>query len=142
MRPLRIGLVIDRLDPARGGAEAYLVALARFLAGNGHRVGSVANGQHPLRKPPVFAIQSLYELAFPGLPNHDGRSAELRQVESVEGLTQLQEHVVGGVHHIVDGPGACSPDPCCQPRGRRSHFHPPDHTPQIARAEIRVVDSD
>jgi UDP-glucose:(heptosyl)LPS alpha-1,3-glucosyltransferase len=38
MRPLRIGLVIDRLDPSRGGAEAYLVGLARFLVDRGHAV--------------------------------------------------------------------------------------------------------
>ena len=36
--PLRVGLLIDRWDPARGGAESALHALAHFLAARGHRV--------------------------------------------------------------------------------------------------------
>jgi len=37
-RPLRVGLLIDRWDPARGGAESALDALARFLGARGHEV--------------------------------------------------------------------------------------------------------
>lgn len=63
MRPLRIGLVIDRLDPARGGAEAYLVALARFLAGNGHRVEHLAS-----RFGPGVDAGTLRTVTLPPLP--------------------------------------------------------------------------
>jgi len=42
MCALRIGLVIDRLDPSKGGAEAYLLGLARFLTERGHSVHFLA----------------------------------------------------------------------------------------------------
>ena len=60
MRLVRIGLVIDRLDPARGGAEAYLLGLARFLVSRGHEVhhlaqrfgsGVDAGARHPVSLP-------------------------------------------------------------------------------------------
>lgn len=39
---LRIGFVIDRLEPGKGGAEAYLTSFARFLTDRGHHVAVVA----------------------------------------------------------------------------------------------------
>jgi UDP-glucose:(heptosyl)LPS alpha-1,3-glucosyltransferase len=36
--PLRVAFIIDRFDPERGGAEAYLALLARFLRDRGHQV--------------------------------------------------------------------------------------------------------
>ncbi len=42
MCSLRIGLVIDRLDPEKGGAEAYLLGLARYLVRQGHAVHHLA----------------------------------------------------------------------------------------------------
>ncbi|MBN2492727.1 MAG: glycosyltransferase family 4 protein [Planctomycetes bacterium] len=67
----RIGLVIDRLDPLKGGAEAYLVRLARFLAGRGHEphflachfAPGVDGGQtHAVRLPPL--PRALRDIAF------------------------------------------------------------------------------
>lgn len=45
---LRIGLVIDRLDPGRGGAESYLIGLSRFLGARGHDVHLLAQRFGPL----------------------------------------------------------------------------------------------
>jgi UDP-glucose:(heptosyl)LPS alpha-1,3-glucosyltransferase len=36
--PLRVAFIVDRYDPERGGAEAYLALLARFLRERGHQV--------------------------------------------------------------------------------------------------------
>jgi UDP-glucose:(heptosyl)LPS alpha-1,3-glucosyltransferase len=56
----RIGLVIDRLDPAKGGAEAYLVRLAGFLAGRGHEPHFVA-----LRFGPGIDVGATHEVRLP-----------------------------------------------------------------------------
>ncbi len=45
---LRIGLVIDRLDPGRGGAESYLIGLSRYLGARGHDVHLLAQRFGPL----------------------------------------------------------------------------------------------
>ena len=47
MGSYRIGLVIDRLGPARGGAEGYLLGLARFLGRRGHEVHFLAQHFDP-----------------------------------------------------------------------------------------------
>ena len=81
--------------------------------------GSVASqmASIPFCQPPVLTVQGPDGLPFPGRPDHDGRSTELGQVEGVEGLAQLQEDIVGGVHHVVDGPGSGGPNPGRQPGG-------------------------
>jgi len=60
MRPLRIGLVIDRLDPSRGGAEAYLVGLARFLVDRGHAVHHLV-----VEHGPGVSAGDLHRIALP-----------------------------------------------------------------------------
>ena len=44
---LRIALVIDKYDPARGGAEGYVRGLARGLADHGHNVSVLARDVAP-----------------------------------------------------------------------------------------------
>ena len=54
--PLRIGLLIDRWDPSRGGAERALAALADGLAARGHEVlAFAAQGVADARWQPVRA---------------------------------------------------------------------------------------
>ena len=71
MCSLRIGLVIDRLDPEKGGAEAYLLGLARYLVGQGHAVhhlarhfgpGVDAGSMQPVPVPPL--PRALRDVAF------------------------------------------------------------------------------
>jgi glycosyltransferase involved in cell wall biosynthesis len=58
--PLRIGLLIDRWDPSRGGAERALAALADGLAARGHEVlAFAAQGVEDARWRPVRAAWAL-----------------------------------------------------------------------------------
>ncbi len=60
----------------------------------------------------------------------------------MERLAQLQEHVVRGVHHVVDRPGPGRPQAGGQPRRRRTHLDAPDHGAQVPEAEVRLLDPD
>jgi UDP-glucose:(heptosyl)LPS alpha-1,3-glucosyltransferase len=48
--PLRVGFLLDRWDPTRGGAERAMADLARHLEARGHRVLAVA-AEHTLDAP-------------------------------------------------------------------------------------------
>jgi 2-keto-3-deoxy-L-rhamnonate aldolase RhmA len=63
------------------------------------------------------AVERTDRLARSGAPNHDPTLVHLVQVECVEGLTQLMEHVVGGIDDVVDGPCADRAKAAPQPRG-------------------------
>jgi UDP-glucose:(heptosyl)LPS alpha-1,3-glucosyltransferase len=59
---MHVGLICEHSDPARGGAERYLEALARRLAERGHRVSVRARtGPHAR---PVRALPALRPLAY------------------------------------------------------------------------------
>ena len=61
-------------------------------------------------------------------------------VEGMERLAQLQHHVIGGVHHGVDGPQAGVDQALLQPEGRGADDDALDQGGRVASAEIGVGD--
>ena len=64
------------------------------------------------------------------------------EVEGVERLTELMEHEVGDVDHVVDRSQSDGAEPLAQPSRRRPHDHALDHPGSEARAALRVLDPD
>ena len=63
-------------------------------------------------------------------------------VEGVDGLAQLEHHVVGDVHQIVDGAHAGGRQPFLHPGGGRSDLDVLDEREGETAAEVRVGDLD
>ena len=106
-----------------------------------HRVG---DDRHFRREQARDTIERLECLAVLGRTNHDGTLGHLRhgvdlvQVECVRGLPEFVQHIVGGVHHIVDGPRANGCEALHEPLGARPHLHAANHDAHVAGGELRV----
>ena len=91
--PLRIGLLIDRWDPARGGAERALAALADGLAARGHEVlAFAAQGVEDARFRPVRAAWAL---------RRGSREKHLARA-LVDAARAAECHVLVGVRHLYE----------------------------------------
>ena len=67
------------------------------------------------------------------------RPAQPGEVERVQRLVALEQHVVGDVDHVADRPHARLHQPLRHPRGRRAHRDPGDPA-EVAGAPHRVLD--
>ena len=63
-----------------------------------------------------LVVDGLDGLAVAGLADDDLRPAETRIIEGVQRLAAFHEHVVGNVHHVVDGRDADGRQPVDEPR--------------------------
>ena len=125
------------------GVRRDLGLLPTHDAGDGHGTTRVADQKHVGREPAFLAVEGGELLFFGRRPaHHDGGTVQPGQVEGVERLAQLQEHIVRGVHHVVDGPGSRAPQTLLEPRRRGADLHAPDHRAEIARTELRRLDAD
>ena len=72
-----------------------------------------------------------------GRTHDDARRAVFKvervEVERMQRLPQLEQHVVGHVHHVVDGTLADGGKSFDQPVGRRPHLHAADDARRVAR---------
>ncbi len=96
--PLRIGLLIDRWDPSRGGAERALAELADGLAARGHEVLALA-AEGPA---PGSASAARWQRVQPGWSlgraNHEKRLARAL----VEAARAAGCAVIVGVRHLYE----------------------------------------
>ncbi len=60
----------------------------------------------------------------------------------MQGLAELEHHIVGRVHHVVDGTGTRAAEPLLQPRRGRRNPDVADDGAEVARAQVLVVDPD
>ncbi|OPZ65436.1 MAG: hypothetical protein BWY83_03025 [bacterium ADurb.Bin478] len=61
-------------------------------------------------------------------------------IECVQRLSALQHHIVGDIHHIVDGPHAAGIQPRGHPVGRRLNGDVFQHAARIAVTVLRTLD--
>ena len=71
--------------------------------GQAHRLFGVADHQVLGVQGALLAVQGYELFALGGHAHHDLGPTHLGEVEGVQGLAQLQEDVVGHVHHVADG---------------------------------------
>ena len=111
-----------------GHAEGLAVAVAD------HEVLGVEMAFHPVERDEGCALgQGLHADASPANPV---------EVEGVQGLSQLVQHVVGDIHHVVDGTLPDGGQGTAQPLGRRAYVDPVDGKPGVAGAGPRILDGD
>ena len=77
-----------------------------------------------------------------GHADHDLGAGHLVEVEGVERLAALEEHEVGGVHHVGDGADAAGLEPPRQPGRRRADADALDDPRRVAEAAVRRLDAD
>ena len=58
----------------------------------------------------------------------------------MQGLAELEHHVVGRVDNVVDGARTCAAQPLLKPRGRRTYPHAANDRAQITQAQVRIID--
>jgi hypothetical protein len=63
-------------------------------------------------------------------------------IECVDGMPQLQHHVVGNIHHVVDAGGAGGLQAVFQPFGRRLNLHAANYARSETPAKFRRFDLD
>jgi hypothetical protein len=111
-----------------------------------HAVGRHFHEQAALRALDDAAIEQaehafdlLRAHADPGQGTHRGRVQPPVGIKGMQRLPQLVLHVVGHVHHIVDGLEADDLQPVLKPSGRGTHLDRLEHNAGIAGAGLRVL---
>ncbi len=99
------GIEIGALQQHPGGGPGDLRIEPPHDPGQGHGSLGIANQQGLVIKVPLDPVQG-GESAFAALgqAHHDFAAPEALEVEGVQGLAELQQHVVGDIHQVVDGP--------------------------------------
>jgi hypothetical protein len=92
---------------------------ATHNAGDGLRFLRVGDDQHPGFQRPVGGIEGFDALAFHRAADAQLASGQLRQVEGMHRLSELEQDIVGDVHHVIDGADAARPQPGREPFRRR-----------------------
>ena len=84
------------------GALGDLAVQAAHDAGQSHRLLGVADDQVVGGQLELLLVQRGDGLALLGAAHHNAAVGHGRQVKGVHGLADLQQHVVGDVHHVAD----------------------------------------
>ena len=85
---------------------AHFGNAATHDAGHRLRLVGVGDDQHFRIEGTIDAVERLDALAFHRATDADLSAGQLLQIEGVHRLAELEQHVVGDVHHVVDGPHA------------------------------------
>ena len=103
-----------------------------------HRALRRGDDRHIGREHALFPVKRRELLACMGRTHDDARRAVFKvervEIERMQRLPQLEQHVVGHVHHVVDGTLADGGKAFDQPIGRRPHLHAADEARCVARA--------
>src|SRR5207249_2062093 len=102
----------------------------------------VADGRHLRRQGALDAVERDDLLPRLRPADHDRRTAQSREIERVQRLVQLEQNVVGRVHHIDDRPLADAREALSQPGGARPHLYAADHGSHVTRATFGVLETD
>jgi len=105
-------------------------------AGQGHGSAGVGDDQGVGTQDVLAAVEAHQLLFRMGVAHPDAALLQGLPVEGVEGMTELQEHVVGRVHHVVDRPDADRLEPLGHPRRRRPHLESHELTAEVAQAAL------
>ena len=97
---------------------AHFGNAATHDAGHSLRFVGVGDDQHLRIERTIDAVERLDAFAFHRAADADLSAGQLLQIEGVHRLAEFDQHVVGDVHHVVDGPHACGLQPGDEPGGR------------------------
>ena len=141
-RPDPLGIEVRALQQHVAGLVRDLRVTASHHAGDRGGALAVADHRHLRRELALLAIQRDHLLALVRPPHDDPVAADLREVERVQRLVQLEQDVVRGVHDVVDGPLSDAAQSGLEPRWRGTDLHAPDHGAHVARAACHILDAD
>ena len=106
--PLRSATNRGRIEP--GGLDEHVLGLlgdhrveAAHHSGDSDGLRGVGDDEILLGELAFDSVEGLDDLAFIGAPNNDLAAFEQVEIESVRGMAELPERVVGGVGGVVDG---------------------------------------
>ncbi len=85
-------------------------------------------------------VQGGDALAAPRAAHHDAAALEAVPVERVQRLAQLPQHVVGHVHHVVDGRSPTARRRWASQGGEGFDGEAGDHARRVPRAEVGIGD--
>jgi len=105
---------------------------------NGNGSFAVADHQVVPAQGMGFSIESREGLTLRCPPHDDSVLFQPVVIKGVEGLPEFQEHEVGYIHHVVDGPQPRDMQPVSHPEGRRPDLHASDHACCVPGATFRV----
>ena len=121
-RLLKLLKVADSRSTEAGGFGAYFAVGPAYDPAQANGVAGIGYDQHLGIQFPGRSVQGFQGLPRRGPPYDYGLVPNLFQVEGVQGLVELQHHVVGHVHHVAYGAQAGSGKPVLEPLGRRSYL--------------------
>ena len=133
---------VRRLEQDVGRLPGDGRLLASDHAGDGDRALRVRDDEHFRRELSLHTIEAEQLFLRAGSPDVDLGAGQLIQVERVQRLGVLQQHVVGCVDDVVDGPHTARAQSPLHPFGARPHLDALDHATDVPAAQVWIVDRD
>ena len=143
----RRAAVVERVKGGRfqqhcgGGAGDFAVGAAHHAA-DADGAGRVGNQQVVGVQGALRSVQGGELFAGGGAAHDDVPVGDGVQVEGVQGLVEFQHHIVGDIHHIVDGAQAGAGQAVLQPPGGGADLDAADYRCGVAAAQVWVGDGD
>ena len=125
-----------------GGVGSDLAVCPAHHAADTNRLHRVRNQEVVGRQLSADPVEGRELLAIDRSPHHHMVIGDRIQVKGVQRLVELQHHVVGHVHYVVDGSQSGAIQPFLQPLWRGPDADASDHGGRVALAEFRVFDGD
>ena len=137
----------DRIEPRAldqdvARTETDFGFRAAHYAADTHGARRVRDHAHLFRKRSLGAIERADFFARLRAPHHDAPLRQLIQIERVQRLSQLEQHVVRHIHDVVDRILPDRFEPLPQPVRRRLHFYSAEHARGVSPAQFRRLDFD
>ncbi len=126
-------------DVRGGGRDSGL--LAAYDSSDGDRTLCVRDHQHCVVQLPHDAVEAKQLLAGACTPDLDLRALQPREIEDVQRLRVLEEHVIRDVDEGVDRPHPAGAKPAAKPFRARPDLDSFDHARDVPAAELRVFDA-
>ena len=137
------GLAIEMrtLDQHIRGVTADLAEATAHDAGDCSCVFSICDDQHVGSQRAVHAIQCLEAFARACIAYHDRAASEFSEIERVQRLAKLLQHVVRRIDDVIDRSLADSAEPGSQPFRGWAHSDTAYNRSHVTRARLAVIDA-
>ena len=113
---------------------------AAHHATNSDRADGVSYHAHVFRQRAFGAVERTDFFSGLRAAHHDAFFAELIEIVCVQGMAQLEHHVVRDIHHVIDGFLADGFEALAQPVRRRLNFHAAQYARGESPAKFRRFD--
>ena len=122
------------------GLLADLAGLSAHHPGQGDWLLAIRDHQIFRRQLPLLAVEGRERLALPRAAHDDVAAGEFLEIEPVQRMPQLEQCEVGRVHDVADRAHAAGAQPLLDPERRGTDVHTLDHSRDVARTTLRVLD--